>query len=72
MKQIFVHLDDGNEEVRKAVAEVLKKASRIRTATFLKVAGDAASMAQHTLSFKDVGDWVMEHRNPNAMELEKP
>ena len=62
IKQIFVHLDDGNENVRKAVAEVLKKASRIRTSTFLKIAGDAAAMGQHHSAYKEVGDWVLANR----------
>lgn len=62
VKQIFVHLDDNDKKVRSAVAELLKKASRIRTANFLKIAGDAAAMAQKTESFKDVGDWVMANR----------
>jgi hypothetical protein len=38
VKNIFIHLDDQNEEIQRAIMEVLKKAARIRTDKFLEIA----------------------------------
>ena len=47
IKTIFIHLDDNNENIQKAVVSVLKKASRILTQEFVKVAREMEGKSSH-------------------------
>ena len=50
----FIHLDDPNENVRNAVATYLKDASKIYTATFLKIAEKSEMSFTHKSILKEV------------------
>lgn len=40
VKQIFIHLDDQNELIQRAIMDVLKKAARVQTQKFIEIAED--------------------------------
>lgn len=47
VKNIFIHLDDNNEDIQKAIMEVLKKAATIQTKDFIFQADDFSRKSSH-------------------------
>ena len=48
VKTIFIHLDDQNEQVQKAVLAVLKKASRVQQSDFIQIAREMEGKSSAT------------------------
>lgn len=47
VKNIFIHLDDSNPEIQKAIKEVLIQAARIQREKFMEIAEDQMHKFQH-------------------------
>lgn len=43
VKQIFIHIDDPNQQIQNAIVSVLQKATRVQTDDFISIARDSES-----------------------------
>lgn len=60
IKNIFVHLDDQNEEIQKAVVGVLRKASRVQTQIFIKLAKELEGKSAHPALCKSLHQFAID------------
>jgi len=58
VKNIFIHLDDPNQEIQKATTKVLEKAARVQTDDFIKVAEDCQAKFSHPVLCKNLVDYA--------------
>ena len=60
IKQIMVHLDDQNPAVQEAISGVLKKAARVHTRDFIKIAREMGTKSAHPALCKSLHDYACE------------
>ena len=58
VKNIFIHLDDPNQEIQKATTKVLEKAARVQTDDFIKIAEDCQGKFAHPVLCKNLVDFA--------------
>lgn len=54
VKNIFIHLDDEKAEIREAIMEVLKLATRVQTESFIEIAEDWEKKFSHKSLCKEL------------------
>lgn len=58
VKNIFIHLDDSNPDIQKAIRQVLLLAARVQTQKFLELAEDQLHKCQHASLVKSLVEEV--------------
>lgn len=58
VKNIFIHLDDSNPEIQRAIRQVLVLAARIQREKFLELAEEQLHKFQHPSQIKQLVDEV--------------
>ena len=66
MKAVFVHLDDQNPKIQEAITDVLKKASRVQTQDFIRLAGELGDKSAHPALCKSIRQYAMERFSAKA------
>lgn len=66
IKQIFIHIDDPNQQIQQAIVKVLEKGCRVQTEDFIEIARDYESKASHTILVKNLVEFSVNQRNKNA------
>lgn len=66
LKAVFVHLDDQNPKIQEAVTNVLKKASRVQTQDFIRMAGELGDKSAHPALCKSIRQYAMERFSSKA------
>jgi hypothetical protein len=56
----MVHLDDQNPEVQQAISGVLRKAARVQTRDFCKIAREMEAKSAHPALCKSLLDYACE------------
>ena len=60
VKQIFIHLDDPNQQIQQAINKVLQKAARVQTDKFLQIAESSKSTFSHPVLCQNLIDYAKE------------
>ncbi|CDW75974.1 heat repeat-containing protein 2 [Stylonychia lemnae] len=60
VKNIFIHLDDQNQEIQTAIMRVLELAARVQTDKFLEIANDQMQKFSHPVLCKNLIEYVKE------------
>jgi hypothetical protein len=61
VRNVFIHLDDQNQEIQRAIMEVLKLASRVQTEKFIEIAEDQQQKFAHPALCKALIEFAREH-----------
>jgi len=63
VKQIFIHIDDPNQQIQQAIVQVLAKASRVQTDDFIEIARDCETKFSHTVLVKNLLEGAIALKN---------
>ena len=65
IKQIYIHIDDPNQQIQSAIVKVLEKSVRVQTDDFIEIARDCEHKMTHTVLCKNLLDYAITYRAAN-------